>query len=117
MPTIPPPFEIVIPEDFEVTDNSLQTASWYDKHLVKAGAYLGQSSSINGDAYARLATTVLVEYRENRLLQHVIADTRTPNKDGIYTVHLYGYEVKDGKELFGGRARIRVLPESEATAG
>lgn len=116
MPTIPPPFEIVIPEDFEVTDNSLQTASWYDKHLVKAGSYTGQSSITNGDAYVRLATTVLVEYRENRLLQHVMAETHTPNKDGIYTVHLYGYEVKDGKELFGGKAHIRVLPEGDATA-
>jgi hypothetical protein len=116
MPTIPPPFEIVVPEDFEYTNRSLQTASWYDTHLIKAGSYLGQSST-NGNAYARLATTVLVEYRENRLLQHVTAETRTPNKDGIYTERMYGYEVKDGKELFGGKAHIRVLPESEATAG
>jgi hypothetical protein len=117
MATIPPPFEIVVPEDFEFTDRSLQTASWYDTHLIKAGTYLGQSSSINGDTYARLATTVLVKYRENRLLQHVIPETREPNTNGIYTVQMYGYEVKDGKELFSGKAHIRVLTESDSTAG
>ena len=111
MATPPPPFEIVVREDFDHYEHAFETASWYDKHRVRAGSYLGQYSASNDRAYARMATTILEEYRENRLLQHVIPETRKPNKDGIYTVGMYGYEVVDGKEILGGKAYIRVLPE------
>ena len=116
-PTKPPrPFEIVITQAAEITDFKYPTASWYDLHQLIPGTYTGTYPDSTGIARATLDTTLLKAYRVNRAFNTHSVDETTRNIPGTYTFHLYPWEVRDGREVLGGRGYIRFLDAQDKSA-
>lgn len=115
------PAVLVIEEPTEYVDNTLQTASWWDKYMLQPGVYPFEFTLIDGRPVpnggrpyygkVRVEATLIEEYRVARLFAASSASTTTLNKvttvtRGVYAYQLPGHDHQHGKvltEFMGGR--------------
>lgn len=109
-------YTVVVPEDFEYVDQTLQTASWWDRYTIKAGEYPVVFTNINGYitedtrpyyATAKLDATLVETYRVNRLLWASSSETKEPNEETVVHFSTYAYNINPGRSFYDGHATIR----------
>ena len=84
-----------IPEDTAYIDRSFETASWYDKLVLRAGDYRVEMDGSR--ALVRVPATVVETYRVNRLFTASSAETTYPNEETVKTFQFDNYEVVVGR--------------------
>lgn len=90
----------------EYVDRTLATASWWDRHVLKGGDYLFVPSHIQGSWVARIDSTLVEEYRENRILQFANAVNRETDVSTKVSLHMYGFDLKKRTAAWDGAVEI-----------
>lgn len=87
-----------IPADTALTDQSFETASWYDKYLLSAGTYAVDMREAHPSSNARILidATLIETYRVNRLFSASSVATSTPAREQPFPFHINASSIVNG---------------------
>jgi hypothetical protein len=110
-------FELTLNADTVYVDRSFETASWYDKYVLKAGTYPVELRERFGIRYAVVAVdAVLTEkYRVSRLFSASSVQDDRPNTETVHRLQFRPGEIVAGGVRVGEGAGI-IRPALTAAA-
>lgn len=119
---------LLVPRATEYVDNTLATASWWDKYILDAGLYRFVPVGYRDEAVregerpeylrVRISAELVEEYRVNRLLWASSEQRTAKSQQTMVTLRPYPFMVKPGDEWWDGAAvvvEVQECPECKAT--